>query len=278
MIGGKTALFGVIGHPVSHSLSPRMHNSAFATLGIDAVYLALPVLPDALADALRGAHALGFQGLNVTVPHKQRVLALCEGTDAVAERVGAVNTLRRTAGGWEGHNTDAPAVRELMEAAGVRVGTRALLIGAGGAARAAAWALLELGAALTVTARRQEAAAELLRALPPRGMPLPRTSPFKALAAEVGEAEVVVNGTSVGLHGHEPAFGELRFRRGQLAVDFVYGETAFIAAAREAGARLLGGEAILVRQGARAFTLFTGQDAPEAVMAAAVAAPAGSGR
>ncbi|HET6436486.1 MAG TPA: shikimate dehydrogenase (NADP+) [Anaeromyxobacter sp.] len=276
MIGGKTALYGVVGHPVAHSRSPQMHNAAFARLGIDAVYLALPVLPGALAEALAGAHALGFQGLNVTVPHKQRALALCESVDRVAERVGAVNTLRRTALGWEGYNTDAPAVRELLEAAGVRTGTRALLIGAGGAARAAAFALSELGAALAVTTRRPEAAEELVHGLSPGPGPRPRTASYAALLAEVAEAEVVVNGTSVGLDGHERGFAGISFGPGQLAVDFVYGETAFLAAAARAGARLLRGEDILVRQGALAFALFTGRGAPEAEMAAAVAAAAES--
>src|SRR5512133_4384331 len=125
-----------------------MHAAAFAHLGLDAAYVALPVPPDALDDALRGAHALGFQGLNVTVPRKQHALQRCLAVDDVSDQVGAVNTLRRIAGGWEGFNTDALAARSLLEQAGGGRGTRALLLGAGGVARAAAWALLELGADL----------------------------------------------------------------------------------------------------------------------------------
>ncbi len=279
MITGATALYGVIGNPVAHSRSPEMHNRAFARLGIDAAYVALPVPPDGLDDALRGAHALGFRGLNVTVPHKQRALQLCIRVDEVSEQVGAVNTLRRTAGGWEGFNTDALAARSLLEEAGVGRGTRALLLGAGGVARAAAWALLERGADLRVMARREEAAAELIHDV---GVPSPGARPcivgFGALAAEAGQAEVILNGTTVGLHGQDDRFADLAFRRGQLAVDFVYGQTSFMAAALEAGARLIRGEAILVRQGALAFTLWTGHAAPEAEMAAALAAPAGSSR
>jgi shikimate dehydrogenase len=275
-ITGRTALYGVIGHPVSHSRSPQMQAAAFARAGLDAAYVALPVHPEALEAAVRGAHALGFQGLNVTVPHKQVVVPLCAAVEDVARRVGAVNTLRRTEAGWEGFNTDAPATRSLLAEAGVAKGARALLLGAGGAARAAAWALLELGTELTIMARREAAAVELAEALAPPGRPRARIATFAALAAEAEAAAVIVNGTSVGLHGHEPSFPALRFRRGQVAADFVYGETAFAAAAAAAGARLVTGEAILVRQGALAFTLWTGQPAPEAEMAAAVAAPARS--
>ncbi|HTN53619.1 MAG TPA: shikimate dehydrogenase [Anaeromyxobacter sp.] len=278
-VTGHTAIYGVIGYPVAHSRSPEMQGAAFAALGIDASYLALPVAPDRLDEALRGAHALGFQGLNVTVPHKQRAAAACVALDPVAEEVGAVNTLRRTAPGWEGFNTDAPACQSLLEAAGVRTGARALLIGAGGAARAAAWALLRLGTELRVAARRTEAAAELVQALraaaPPR---VARAHPagFGELAAEVERADVVVNGTSVGLTGHEPRLPAFRLRAGQVALDFVYGETEFARAARAAGARLVTGEQILVRQGALAFTLWTGRPAPEAVMAAAIARAPGA--
>jgi shikimate dehydrogenase len=116
VITGRTSLYGVLGHPVSHSRSPAMQNAAFAEAGIDAVYVALPVAPERLADAVQGAHALGFSGLNVTVPHKQGALALCATVDPVAAAIGAVNTLRRAANGWEGFNTDAPACLALLEA------------------------------------------------------------------------------------------------------------------------------------------------------------------
>lgn len=278
MISGKTVLYGVVGHPVAHSRSPQMQNLAFRRLGIDAAYVALPVAPEGLDDALRGAHALGFRGLNVTVPHKQRALHLCLTVDEVAGQVGAVNTLRRTPDGWEGFNTDALAARTLLHEAGVGAGARALLLGAGGAARAAAWALLALGADLHVMARREEAAAELIDGLGVRTTDqYPHFTRFDALAAEAREADVILNGTTVGLHGHGEQFEGLSFRPGQLAVDFVYGETAFVAAAEEGGARLVRGEALLVRQGALAFTLWTGYPAPEAEMAAAVSA-AGSTR
>ena len=280
MITGHSALYGVLGHPVSHSRSPEMQNAAFAAAGIDAVYVALPVSPERLAEAVAGAHALGFEGLNVTVPHKQAAAALCATLDPVAGAVGAVNTLRRAATGWDGFNTDAPACLALLEAAGIRKGARALLAGAGGAARAVGWALVRAGATLRIAARRREAAREVALALAPGigpGVPLPEEAPWGDLAREADAADVVVNGTSVGLVGHTPALEGLALRAGQVAVDLVYGETAFVRAARAAGARLVTGEEILVRQGALAFTLWTGRPAPEAVMAAAVLRTPGRG-
>jgi shikimate dehydrogenase len=279
VITGHTALYAVVGHPVAHSRSPEMQNAAFAELGMDAVYAAFPVPPGRLHEGLRGAHALGFQGVNVTVPHKQRAVSVCLTLDAVAGEVGAVNTLRRAADGWEGFNTDAPACLSLLEAAGVRKGARALLVGAGGAARAAAWALLRLGAELRVAARREEAAAELaheLSASAGGGRALPVA--WGELAEEAEAADAVVNATSVGLAGHESRIPALRFRRGQVALDFVYGETDFARAARAAGALLVTGEQILVRQGALAFTIWTGRPAPEAVMAAAIVRARGAQR
>jgi shikimate dehydrogenase len=253
-----------------------MQNAAFAEAGLDAAYLALPVAPDRLAEALGGAHALGFQGLNVTVPHKQAAAALCATVDATAAAVGAVNTLRRAAAGWDGFNTDAPACLALLEAAGVRAGARALLVGAGGAARAAAWALVRAGAGLRIAARRPEAARALAAAFATGAAAAsvaPRAVPFEDLASEAEAADVVVNGTSIGLAGHASEFPELGLHRGQVVVDFVYGDTALARAARAAGARLVTGEQLLVRQGALAFTLWTGRPAPEAAMAAAVTSP-----
>jgi len=274
VITGRTALYGVLGHPIGHSRSPEMQNAAFAELGIDAVYVALPAPPERLGDAVAGAHALGFQGLNVTVPHKEGALALCATVDPVAGEIGAVNTLRRAAQGWEGFNTDAPACLALLEAAGVGRGAGALLVGAGGAARAAGWALIRAGAALRVAARRPDRAREVAEALALRaaaGATKPCAVPWDELAAECRAADVVVNGTSVGLAGKPAELPGVAFRREQVAVDFVYGDTAFVRAARAAGARLVTGEQLLVRQGALAFTLWTGRPAPEAVMTAAVA-------
>jgi shikimate dehydrogenase len=273
-VTGHTAVYGVLGHPVAHSRSPAMQIAAFEACGIDAVYVALPVLPERIEEALKGAHALGFQGLNVTVPHKQRAAAACVTLDPIAREIGAANTLRRTALGWEGFNTDAPACLALLEDAKVRAGARAVILGAGGAALAAAWALLRAGVEIEVAARRPEAA-EAVRdrtaSSSPEAAPI-RTWAWSDAATRCEGADVVVNATSIGLPGHAGTLAPLRFRPGQLAVDFVYGDTAFVAQARAGGAAIITGEQLLVRQGALAFTLWMGQPAPEAVMSAALRA------
>ncbi len=275
MIGGRTTLYGVLGHPVAHTLSPAMHNAAYRALSIDAAYVALPVEPARLPEAVRGAHALGFAGLNVTVPHKQAAAELCAHLDGAAALCGAVNTLRRTAEGWDGFNTDAPACLMLLEEAQVRRGARAVILGAGGAALAGAWALLRAGLAVEVAARRPEAAALVCQRMAEmaRHGSAPRPAPWDGAATRCEEADVVVNATSIGLPGHRGTLAPIRFRAEQLAVDFVYGDTAFVAQARQGGAAVITGEQILVRQGALAFTLWTGQPAPEAAMAAALRAP-----
>jgi shikimate dehydrogenase len=273
VIGARTALYGIVGWPVGHSLSPAMQNAALAFHQLDAAYLAMPVAPAALETALRGAHALGFQGLNVTIPHKQAAAALCQQLDAVATACGAANTLRRTEAGWEGFNTDAAAISLLLRGAGVRMGANVLLLGAGGAARAGGWAALQLGARLRVAARRREAAEALCAALVGAagpGTPRPEAVDWDSLGQAARASDVVMNGTSVGLAGQPAALPGLSFRAGQVALDMVYGPTLFARDAASAGATVVRGEELLVRQGALGFTLWTGRPAPEAVMVAAL--------
>ncbi len=273
MISGRTTVFAVIGSPIDHSLSPVMQNAALAAAGFDGVYVALPVDPDDLAAAVRGARALGFGGLNVTVPHKEAVVPLCAQLDDVAAQVGAVNVLARHAQGWAGFNTDAPAVRGLLPDAGIGPRSRALVLGAGGAARAAIWALVAMGANVRLAARRAGAADELARDMC-RSLALPedaiRTVDWEAVAPESIHADAVVNATTVGLASHAGELPALAWRSGQVALDFVYGETAFARSARGAGARLVTGEQVLVRQGALAFRIWLGRAANEDAMTRAI--------
>ncbi len=273
MITGRTALYGLLGFPVAHSFSPVMQNAAFAAAGIDAAYLSLPVPPDALPAAVHGAHALGFLGLNVTVPHKGRAANLCVHLDHVAEEVGAVNTLRRVAEGYEGFNTDAPACLQLFQAAKITTGARALILGSGGTARAAFWALLKLGARIRVAARRIEKAAELCHGML-SAVPGPRDraeeSRWEDVAADASQSEVIVNATPVGRSGQPERLPAIRFQPGQVVLDFVYVDSEFTRSAELAGAQLITGKQLLVRQGALAFTLWVGRAPPEAAMADAL--------
>lgn len=267
MTGGVASatsrLCGIIGWPVSHSLSPAMHNAAFAAVGLDWVYVPLPVEPGRIEDAVRGLVALGFAGANVTIPHKTAVLGCCDELDEVARQAASVNTLVVRDGRVHGSSTDGLAVTGALDAGGAHV----LVLGAGGAAQAVASALLAARAArLTVAARRPAEAERLARHL---------RSSFSGAAVDVAawppvvpEATVVVNGTPL---KEELVVSPLRH---QQIVDLAYlpdrSETALVRAAREAGCpRVVDGLEVLVRQGAASFERWTGLEAPVAVMQAA---------
>jgi shikimate dehydrogenase len=259
MLTGTTRLVGILGDPVSHSLSPRMHNAAFEALGLDWAYVPLPVAAARLEEAVRGLVAVGFSGANVTIPHKRAVLACCDEVDEVARRASSVNTLVVRDGRVLGSSTDGLAVTGAVEAHGARV----LVLGAGGAAQAVAVALAGAGAAsVTIAARRREQAQELA-ALVGAGAAVAEWPPA------VAGADVVVNAT--------PLKEELAVEpvARQQVVDLAYlpdgRETAFVRAARAAGcAVVVDGLEVLVRQGAASFERWTGVPAPIEVMRRAV--------
>ncbi|WP_217924202.1 shikimate dehydrogenase [Miltoncostaea oceani] len=270
MIGGGTRVAGIIGWPVAHSLSPAMHNAAFRALRLDWIYAAFPVEPARVEEAVHGLAAAGCAGLNVTIPHKRAAIAACSSVSEAVTAIGAANTLVPDgAGGFRGDNTDAAGfLRALDEQAPLDLaGADVLLIGAGGAARAVAFALRGRGARVRVANRTAAAAAEL-------GDPVPFTGP--ALDTVAGQSALVVNATSLGLHGDDvPA--ELPMAgigRGQVVADIVYrpGGTPWLAAAAGRGARTVDGLGMLLHQGAAAFEQWTGQSPPVEVMREALAA------
>jgi shikimate dehydrogenase len=252
---------GVLGWPVAHSRSPAMQNAALVALGMgDWHYQLLPVPPELLAETTRGLGGAGFVGANVTIPHKQAALALADSASEAARAIGAANTLTFAAdGAIAAENTDAPG---LIAAIGEPLtGKRALVLGAGGSARAAVWALREAGAAeVAIWNRTGERAAALAHELGVRAV------------GEPERAELLVNCTAVGLTQAAEPGGELAqlgltaalMGGFETVVDLVYGEhtTELLAAAREQGARTLDGLEILVAQGALSFELWTGREAP----------------
>lgn len=261
---GETRLVGLLGDPVSHSLSPRMQNAAFAARGLDWAYVPLPVPPARLEGAMAGLVALGFAGANVTIPHKTAVVGFCDELDEVAERAGSVNTLVVRDGRVLASSSDGPAVVGLIEAAGASV----LVLGAGGAAQAVATAILDADAReLTIAARDPERA----HALAAR---LKTLFPERAVGAEEAwppkrEADVLVNATP--LREALPAAPSA----GQQIVDLAYNPdgrpTALVAAARVAGCdRVVDGIEVLLAQGAVSFERWTGIPAPVDVMRAAL--------
>jgi shikimate dehydrogenase len=264
---------------VAHSLSPEIHNAAFAALGIDMVYVPLPVTAAQVGAAVVGLSALGFRGANVTIPHKGAVLAHLGWVEDDARLAEAVNTIVVDDDQMRGYNTDIAGVRGALEGAcdGSFGDTRGLLLGAGGAARAAALALARLGVQLTVV-NRTAAAAERLAALTAAAIPGAwcRWLPLAELRpSDVAGQRFVVNATSLGMHGagKVPAALADTLSAGQVVFDLVYtrGETDLLARARARGATVIDGRELLVRQAAAAFELWTGQSAPLKVMRDAVA-------
>ena len=248
----------IIGWPVAQSLSPAIHNAAFDALGLDWTYVPLAVRPGAIDEGMTLLRELDVQGANVTMPHKQSVVPYLQRLEGDAETLQAVNTIVRDGEALVGENTDGPGfLWAIAEEAGFDpAGKRALVLGAGGAARAVAVALASAGASVVVSARRAEQAAELSRLA--AGI---ETSPWSVAT----EADLVVNATPSrdGLPLDAMGFGP-----GVLAVDLIYlpPSTGFVLAARTAGATALGGLGMLVHQAALSFRLWTGLDAPLQVM------------
>jgi shikimate dehydrogenase len=256
----------VLGHPVGHSRSPAMHNAALAELGLagEWAYEAIDVAPDELERRVREMPGEGFVGANVTVPHKGAALALADSLTETAREIGAANTLSFEDGEIRAENTDAQGLLDaLPESPG---GKRALVLGAGGAARAAVWALVREGAEVAVWNRTELRAEHLCAEL--GGAPV--ETPDQAAYG------LIVNTSAAGLHG-EDQFAELPLDRAgfapaQIVVDLVYGErpSPLLAAAAAAGATVVDGIEVLVRQGALSLRIWTGRESSlEAMRAAA---------
>jgi len=254
---GRTRLAGVIGWPVSHSRSPRLHNHWLAQQRIDGVYVPLPVAPADLAAAVRGLRAAGFAGANVTLPHKEAVLALCDRVLPAGQRAGAVNTLVFGPDGVTGTNTDGIGFVANLRAHGVdpAVGPT-LLLGAGGAARAIAAALLDLGIPVTVANRSADRAAALASALP--GL---RVLPWADRAAALPDQALLVNTTLLGMTGQGALELPLEHAPPGLAVaDIVYAPmvTPLLADAAARGLRTVGGLGMLLHQAVAGFASWFG--------------------
>ncbi len=287
-VTASTRIVGLFGDPVGHSLSPAMHNRAFAERGLDWVYVAFHVLPEQLADAVRALPALGLAGVNVTIPHKERVIAHLDELSRTAAMMGAVNTIRVEADGrLTGHNTDAPGFAAALTRKGVGLaGQRLLLLGAGGAARAVAFqAAIDGAEEITLCDQEGERAAALAGDLAAHFascrvhcIPLERDSLAPAIAA----ATLLVNATPVGMAGRGDYPIDLDWLHPALFVyDLVYNpaETLLIAAARARDLPCDNGLTMLALQGAISFALWTGEEAPgESMIATLEEAVGDSGR
>lgn len=286
---------GLIGDPVAHSISPAMQNAALAALRIDARYAAWPTPAATLGERVATLRAAGMLGANVTLPHKLAVLPLLDALDPLAAAIGAVNTIVHEGDGrLRGYNTDAPAVLDTLRGeAGFEVrGRQVLLLGASGAARAAC-AMFMVGGATQITLlnrtleRAEALLADLIEALTNPEAPaaarieeppllLAIAPGDEELAELAGSADLVVNATSLGWHGDALPIDPALLAPDALVWDMVYQSTPLLRACEKRGNRTLDGLGMLVRQGAQAFTLWTGREAPLEVMWAAARQALGS--
>lgn len=259
----RTQWFGVVGSYASFSLSPAMQNAAFQAKHQNAVFL--PCETDRLTDFLNFARELEFQGFAVTMPYKRAILRALDWVDPLAHRIGACNTVAVQRGKWMGWNTDAAAVAEVLTKRLRLAGGRILVLGAGGAARAAAYALRAEGAEVIIAARREESAQRLARKVAAQAVPWGSAGGM--------EVDAVINATPVGMYPYVDASPiDLARLRVRVVFDMVYHplETRFLSQARGRGLTTISGLEMLVAQGARQFEIWTGLAAPRALMEQAV--------
>jgi len=270
-VEGTTRVVGILGDPVDHSLSPRMHNAAYAALGLDYVYVPLRATPATIRDAIKALRTLGIAGFNVTVPYKQDVLRLVDKLTPAAKAIGAVNTIYRDGSEVVGDNTDAYGFAAALRSHGVRIrDSRVLVIGAGGSARAVLHALrVGKAAEVRVANRTGSKARRLAREFGATVAPLSALEDAELLASRT----LVVNCTPVGLKGGDYlGFAVRATPKTCVHFDLAYarGLTPFLKLARSAGRPIVDGRHMLVHQGAAAFRFFTGRKAPVDIMLRAV--------
>lgn len=272
MIDTKTSLYCVLGDPVGHSLSPAMHNCAFAETGFNGVYLAFHVKDIAASvSAIRG---LGVKGASITIPHKTAVMGFLDAVDDTACSIGAVNTIVNRKGVLSGYNTDCPgAVNALKEKTTIR-DMDITIIGAGGAARAVGFGIVNAGGRLTVLNRNIERGRQLAADL---------NAKFKPLTDDIVlDCRVLINTTSVGMAPHieNMPIPATQLRKEMLVMDIVYNplKTKLLQVADDRGCQTIDGVSMFVYQGALQFELWTGKEAPLDIMRQAVLASLSSRR
>ncbi|MBW4683014.1 MAG: shikimate dehydrogenase [Microcoleus vaginatus WJT46-NPBG5] len=275
MIKGTTKLLGVIGSPIEHSLSPVMHNAAIAELGVDYVYLALPVKPADLEIALAGFAAIGLRGFSVTIPHKQAIMPFLSEISPIAQAVGAVNTVWHTGTSWAGTNTDVEGFVAPLKAYNRDWSqTVAVILGAGGAARAVVAGCAELGIQeIHVVGRNGQKLDAFQQSWLNSAVPVPATHTWEEVPQWISQANLLVNTTPVGMHPQVDQMpvsaAEMKnLKAGAIVYDLIYtpNPTQFLKVAAEMGATAIDGLEMLVQQGATALQMWLQQPVPVDVM------------
>jgi shikimate dehydrogenase len=276
-ISGKTRVCAVIGDPIEHSLSPVIQNAAFNALNINCIYTAFRVTPAGVANALAGIRALGILGFNVTMPHKEAVIAHLDWIDETAKFLNSVNTIYHRDGKLLGYSTDGTgALRALEENGAKPQGKRVVIIGAGGAARAIAHSLIQETDELVVLNRTVSEAKKLSETLKHKfnkKVSAGSLSP-EVIKEKINESDILLNTTSVGMRPNinQSLVAPNNLKSDLTVMDIVYNpyETQLIKDAKAAGANVVSGVEMLIYQGAATFEIWTGQQAPVQVMRRAV--------
>jgi shikimate dehydrogenase len=272
MISGKTKIFGIFGHPVEHTFSPGMHNAAFKKLDMDACYVPFGVAPENLGSAVQSINALGLCGLNITVPHKEKVIPYLDELSEEARLIHAVNTIEVTDGKLIGHNTDGRGfLRSLRELAKYDPrGKTFLFIGSGGAARAVAFSLALAGAKkITFRDIDMMKAAALAHDIQSKLNVEAEAISGDTLSSSASEADCLINATPLGLKKTDPLpIQNNLILKKHLIVDLVYNppDTPLLKSAKARGAKVLPGLGMLLYQGVIAFEIWTGKKAPSLAM------------
>jgi shikimate dehydrogenase len=273
MVTGATTLVGILGNPVAHSLSPAMHNAAFQALGMDWMYVPLPVDTEKLGEGIRGICSLAFRGANVTVPHKESAIQFLDEISPQARQIGAVNTITFQGNRIAGDNTDWLGILEDLKGKGLGTsGRKVMILGSGGSARAVAYALLSTDSNLIVCSRNQRTAKALVESL--HELFPHREIEYTSLAAAAhveSRIDLVVNTTPLGMSPEidsSPWPGEERLPRCELVYDLVYNPpiTRLMKQAQDQGLNASNGLGMLVHQAAAAFRIWTGIEPPVGLM------------
>lgn len=263
-LSGRTKITGLFGYPVEHTLSPAMHNAAFEALGLDYTYVAFPVHPDYLKDAVRAIKALNLRGVNVTIPHKEKVIPLLDDIDEEASFIGAVNTIVNSDGRLKGYNTDGRGFMQSLSEHGISVERKdIIIIGAGGASRAISYYLCQKTEELFLYDVDKEKAKRLAE-------DLKKVCNNASALEDIGNTDrfhILINATPLGLKKEDPLpFNTAPLGPDQIVCDLIYKETKLLEEASKKGCVTLSGLGMLLWQGVLAFELWTGRQPPVEIM------------
>jgi shikimate dehydrogenase len=263
-LSGRTRITGLLGYPVEHTLSPAMHNAAFEALGLDYCYVAFPVHPDYLEEAVKGITALNLRGINVTIPHKEKVISFLDEVDKEASIIGAVNTIVNSDGRLKGYNTDGRGFMQSLVECGISAeGKEVLIVGAGGASRAISYYLGKEAKKLYLYDIEKEKAERLVS-------DLKKIFDNIFMCDDISKTEkfnILINATPLGLKEEGPLpFDTALLRIDQIVCDLIYKKTRLLEEASKKGCITLDGLGMLLWQGVFAFELWTGQSPPVDIM------------